>query len=172
MSLEAKIKRLVAGNKIRFDAPRQPREFRMQTPAEIEAQLADFWGPDFPESALRITPRPQLHQHIMQFHGQTPKHRPYLYPHYGHAFTGRTAKRVLNSIVGPDADFLGEFLFQKKIVRKIGFGRVNGIISDDTLYRIDQKTLFLRYDEIVNGDFPEETGYFERRAAMLHDSQS
>uniref|UniRef100_A0A7E4V857 VRR-NUC domain-containing protein n=1 Tax=Panagrellus redivivus TaxID=6233 RepID=A0A7E4V857_PANRE len=173
MSLEAKIKRWIAGNKIRFDAPRRPREFNMQTRAEFIAQIEHYLGPiDWESTYIPPPPPPQLAQYLTQFRVQTPKHRPYLYPHHGRAFTGRAAKHVLDKIAGPDTDYLSAFLFQHRIVRKIGFGRVDRIIPDDTLYRIHTKTLNVKEREIQNGGLSNEVAYFQRRASELENSQS
>uniref|UniRef100_A0A7E4ZU68 BPH_2 domain-containing protein n=1 Tax=Panagrellus redivivus TaxID=6233 RepID=A0A7E4ZU68_PANRE len=152
MSLKREIfvRKLLFGGRVRTE-----RYFGQQyyEPEWRELFRNGMWGPRASKLTLIV----------FDFDFDIARFRSYLY-WKRYVFSGKVARLKLTELAGQDADYVWAFLFKQKVVRKVGFGKFDGTLSDDVLYCINKRALINTQDKLRVGKFPEEVAYIARHA--------
>uniref|UniRef100_A0A7E4V8D2 DUF5069 domain-containing protein n=1 Tax=Panagrellus redivivus TaxID=6233 RepID=A0A7E4V8D2_PANRE len=156
LKLEVFIRRLIFRGRVRTELP-------VEEP---------FYPPDFREFVrwLGYGHDPtKLMQIVFDFQFDVPRFKPYAYL-FCRAFSGKVAREKLIELAGPDVDYIWAFMVKNKIVRKVGFGKFDGTLSDDTLYTIDHDRWLDIEKKLQRKEFPEEAAYIARHESQEHRS--
>uniref|UniRef100_A0A7E4V818 Acyltransf_C domain-containing protein n=1 Tax=Panagrellus redivivus TaxID=6233 RepID=A0A7E4V818_PANRE len=147
LKLEVFIRKLLFRGRVRNEEPVEEPLY----PPDFHEFVRWFSYGHNPTKLMRI---------VFDFTHDVPLFKSYVYGYY--MFSGKVVREKLIELAGPDADYIWAFMVKNKVVRKVGFGKFDGTLSDDTLYSRRFNSWHITRAKLQNKEFPEEAAYIAR----------